>query len=71
MALCRLLEILITPECKMMESLFIFAMVWAVGSGLCEKDGIEYKKNFSQWWKNTFKGIKFPAQKSIFDYYVD
>lgn len=26
---------------------------------------------FSKWWVNEFKTIKFPSQGTIFDYYID
>lgn len=26
---------------------------------------------FTKWWVNEFKTIKFPAQGTVFDYYVD
>ena len=26
---------------------------------------------FTKWWVNEFKTIKFPAQGTVFDYYID
>jgi dynein heavy chain len=26
---------------------------------------------FSDWWKDKWKVIKFPAKGTVFDYYVD
>ena len=37
-----------------------------------EKDGIDYRKEFSSWWKGEWKSsVKFPQKGSVFDYYVD
>ena len=32
---------------------------------------IDYRVEFSKWWKNEFKNIKFPAQGTVFNYYID
>lgn len=32
---------------------------------------IDYRVEFSRWWINEFKTIKFPSQGTIFDYYLD
>ena len=37
---------------------------------LSEVDGVDYRKQFSNWWKGEMKTIKYPAKGSIFDYYV-
>jgi len=26
---------------------------------------------FSRWWVNEFKTVKFPSQGTVFDYYID
>lgn len=46
-------------------------MIWAFAGGLAEKDGNDYRRNFSNWWKDTWKTIKFPSKGTIFDYFVD
>ena len=33
-------------------------------------DGKDYRKEFSKWWTDKFKAIKFPG-KTVFDYYID
>ena len=50
---------------------FVFACVWCLGGGFSEKDGINYRKSFSDWWKDKWKIIKFPSKGTVFDYYVD
>ncbi|XP_012590033.1 PREDICTED: dynein heavy chain 17, axonemal, partial [Condylura cristata] len=34
-------------------------------------DLVDYRVEFSRWWINEFKTIKFPSQGTIFDYYID
>ena len=71
-SLCRCLKPMITPDCKNIEYIFVFGLVWSVGGGLSEKDGIDYRKEFSSWWKGEWKSsVKFPQKGSVFDYYVD
>lgn len=70
-SLCHMLESLLTGEIKALEYWFVFCCVWAIGGCLAEKDGIDYKKNFSNWWKGKWKTIKFPGKGTIFDYYVN
>ena len=72
----HLLEGLLTPEVMtesgdMLETLIVFAAVWAFGSPLCTKDNVEWSKEFSGWWKGQFKAVKFPSRGTIFDYFVD
>ena len=31
----------------------------------------DYRTEFSRWWVNEFKSVKFPAQGTVFDYYID
>ena len=39
-------------ERPLLETYIVFAMVWAFGSPLCTKDNVNYKKEFSSWWKS-------------------
>lgn len=52
------------------ETYFAFAMIWAFGSALCEKDGINYRKNFDKWWKQTWT-VKIPGKGTVYDYFVN
>jgi dynein heavy chain len=45
--------------------------VWAAGGVLCEKDSIDYKRNFSNWWKQKWKTVKHPGKGTVFDYFVN
>ena len=41
-----------------------------MGGILTDKDGIDYKRNFSDWFRQNFKQYKIPPKGTIFDYYV-
>ena len=46
-------------EQGMFEMTFVFAMIWAFGGALCEKDGIAYRYTFSMLphgWMQTTRG---------------
>jgi dynein heavy chain len=71
-SLCKLLEsILKNPAVKGLAYVFVFCCVWCLGGGFDLKDGRQYRKEFSTWWKEKFKAPRFPAAKTVFDYYVD
>jgi dynein heavy chain len=77
-ALCYLLEVLLTPQntppdCpkEWYELYFVFAAVWAFGGSMYEDQLVDYRVEFSKWWTNDFKNIKFPSQGTVFDYYID
>ena len=70
-SLCNLLEALLSPEPKALEYWFVFCTLWALGAGLTEKDSVDYRKVFNQWWRGEWKTIKFPGRGTVFDYYID
>jgi dynein heavy chain len=43
------------------EMYFVFAAIWAFGGALVEKDGIDYRRNFDKWWKQTWTTVKLPG----------
>lgn len=53
-----------------LEHLFCVCAVWAFGGALTIKDNINYRKDFSDFWKNKFKRVKFPSKGVVFDYFV-
>ncbi|OXU27164.1 hypothetical protein TSAR_014516 [Trichomalopsis sarcophagae] len=76
--LCHLLSCLLTPELVSndfskdhYELYFVFAAVWAFGSAMFQDQAVDYRVEFSKWWINEFKQVKFPAQGTVFDYYID
>lgn len=71
-SICKALGPMLKGEVKNLEYLFVYALVWAIGGCLAEKDGVDYRKEFSAWWKGAWKtAVKFPQKGTIFDYYVD
>jgi len=71
-SMTKLLEnILNQKEVKGLEYIFVFACIWCIGGGFTEKEGKDYKRDFSNWWKDKWKVIKFPGKGTVFDYFVD
>ena len=33
--------------------------------------GTDYRKEFSEWWKDTWKTVKFPHRGEVYDVFVD
>ncbi|KAL0180139.1 hypothetical protein M9458_025581, partial [Cirrhinus mrigala] len=76
--LCFLLECLLIPEHTppdshkdLYELYFVFAAVWAFGGTMFQDQLVDYRVEFSKWWVTEFKSVKFPAQGTVFDYYID
>jgi dynein heavy chain len=72
MTLCKALKPLLDVHIKNLEYIFVYCIVWSLAGGLSEKDGTDYRKEFSTWWKAEWKtSVKFPPKGTIFDYYVE
>ncbi|XP_059938625.1 dynein axonemal heavy chain 9 isoform X2 [Mesoplodon densirostris] len=76
--LCHLLECLLTDEnipadCpkETYELYFVFAAIWAFGGAMVQDQLVDDRAEFSKWWLTEFKTVKFPSQRTIFDYYID
>ncbi|CAB3368449.1 Hypothetical predicted protein [Cloeon dipterum] len=76
--LCHLLQCLLVPEntppdCnkEWIEIYFVFACIWAFGASMFQDQMIDYRVEFSKWWVNEYKSVKFPANCSVFDVYID
>ncbi|VEN40996.1 unnamed protein product, partial [Callosobruchus maculatus] len=76
--LCHLLECLLTPnnvppDCpkELYELYFVFCCVWAFGSAMFQEQATDYRVEFTKWWVNEFKTVKFPTGGTVFDYYID
>ncbi|KAL2078484.1 hypothetical protein ACEWY4_026169 [Coilia grayii] len=72
------MECLLTPENtppdspkELYELYFVFACVWAFGGAMFQDQLTDYRVEFSKWWVNEFKTIKFPSNGTVFDYYID
>jgi len=79
-SLTRILDGLFTPEnlpkgvpneANILETYFVFACVWAFGSGFSISDGVDMRKNYSTWWKQKWTKVKMPTKGSVFDFFVD
>lgn len=62
---------LTTEEKTGFETIFVFAAVWAFGGLLSEKDGEDHRALFSQYWRATWKNIRFPSRDTVFDYWLN
>lgn len=76
--LCNLLDCFLTsenvpPDCpkEWYELYFAYACIWAFGSTMFKDQLIDWRKEFSRWWLNEFKTIKFPSNDLIFNYHID
>ncbi|XP_045482107.1 dynein beta chain, ciliary [Harmonia axyridis] len=76
--LCHLLECLLVPQhtpadCpkEWFELYFVFCCVWAFGSAMYQEQATDYRVEFTKWWVNEFKTVKFPAGGTVFDYFID
>lgn len=75
---CFLLECLLTKQnvpkdCpkEWFELYFGFAVIWGFGSALFQDQLVDTRNEFSKWFVNEFKTIKFPAAATIYDYFID
>ena len=80
--LLRMLDVLMTEEFtkslagsadmpKVVETYFVFAAVWAFGSALSEKDGEDYRKLFTEFWRGGFKSVKMGSRDTVFDFWLN
>lgn len=53
------------------ELYFAFACIWAFGSAMFQDQLIDWRKEFSKWWQNEFKTIKFPSGGTVFNYFIE
>lgn len=64
-----------TASREHLEAAFNYCLIWALGSPLgVSDDGVNYRSLFSDYWKSTWKNVKFPsrgASNSVFDFYLD
>jgi dynein heavy chain len=59
-------------DCKsLIEPAFVFAAIWAFGSVLAERDGVDYRSQFNEYWRGEWKSVKIPSRDTIFDYYLN
>lgn len=47
-----------TSTVEELEKVFVFCMIWAMGSSLTvSDDGTDYQKLFSDWWRGEWKKV--------------
>lgn len=47
-----------TSTVEELEKVFVFCMIWAMGSALTvSDDGTDYQKFFSDWWRGEWKKV--------------
>lgn len=70
--LCHLLNCFLIPantpaDCpkEWHELYFVFACIWAFGSAMFQDQAIDYRVEFSKWWVNEFKTVKFPPGECV------
>jgi dynein heavy chain len=59
----------LAPE--VIENFFVWAAVWAFGGNLLVDKSVNHSKNFSAWWIEEFKTVKFGGEGLVFDYQID
>ena len=76
-SICKTLEPLLDSSLKEkllhQEFIFVWGVIWAIGACLSEKDGIDFRKVFSDWWRGQgdWKIVRFPSKGTVFDFYID
>ncbi|XP_026835009.1 dynein beta chain, ciliary isoform X2 [Drosophila erecta] len=75
---CYLLDSMLTPQnvpndCPKdwYEIYFVFCIVWGFGSSLFQDQIIDWRNEFSKWFLNEYKAVKFPSSGTIFSFYID
>lgn len=53
------------------ELYFAFACIWAFGSTMFRDQLIDWRNEFSKWWQNEFKTVKFPSGGTVFNYFIE
>eukprot|EP00961_Rhodomonas_salina_P285370 3856228-Rhodomonas_salina.1 len=57
-------------EKTQLETYFVFGCIWTFGTCFNTKDGTDYRRLFSNWWKASWTSIRMPQKGSIFEYAV-
>ncbi|XP_056152705.1 dynein axonemal heavy chain 17-like [Lampris incognitus] len=76
--LLYLMECLLVPENtppesskELYELYLVFACVWVFGGAMFQDQLTDYRLEFSNWWVNKFKAVRFPSSGTVFDFYID
>ncbi|XP_063367395.1 dynein beta chain, ciliary-like [Cydia amplana] len=70
---CFLKKSLLPSDCpkEWYEIYFVFCVVWGFGSGLFQDQLVDWRNEFSKWFCNEFKQIKFPSSGNVFSFFID
>ncbi|XP_039757462.1 dynein beta chain, ciliary-like [Pararge aegeria] len=70
---CFLNKNLLPSDCpkEWYETYFVFCVVWGFGSGLFQDQLVDWRNEFSKWFCNEFKQIKFPSTGNVFGFFID
>ncbi|XP_022909837.1 dynein beta chain, ciliary-like [Onthophagus taurus] len=70
---CFLTQVNVPADCpkEWYEIYFVFSTVWAFGSALFQDQITDWRNEFSKWFTNEFKTVKFPAAGTVFHYYIE
>ncbi|CAH2045643.1 unnamed protein product, partial [Iphiclides podalirius] len=70
---CFLNKTLLPSDCpkEWYETYFVFAVVWGFGSALFQDQLVDWRNEFSKWFCNEFKQIKFPSSGNVFSFFID
>nr|XP_049704637.1 dynein beta chain, ciliary-like [Helicoverpa armigera] len=70
---CFLNKTLLPSDCPKdwYETYFVFAVVWGFGSALFQDQLVDWRNEFSKWFCNEFKQIKFPSTGNVFSFFID
>ncbi|XP_013170954.1 PREDICTED: dynein beta chain, ciliary-like [Papilio xuthus] len=70
---CFLNKTLLPSDCpkEWYETYFVFCVVWGFGSGLFQDQLVDWRNEFSKWFSNEFKQIKFPPSGNVFSFFID
>jgi dynein heavy chain len=51
--ICKSLDGFLKEKIPNLEYTFVYVVIWAIGGSLSEKDGEDYRKVFSSWWRGV------------------
>ncbi|KAL0819776.1 hypothetical protein ABMA28_007817 [Loxostege sticticalis] len=70
---CFLNKSLLPSDCpkEWYETYFVFCIVWGFGSALFQDQLVDWRNEFSKWFCNEFKQIKFPSTGNVFSFFID
>ena len=56
---------------ELMEKIYVFCHIWAFGGPMIIDKQTDFRKRFSDDFKQTFPTVLYPPEGDVFDYYFD